>query len=78
MQDYLKATYHSIEAAYQNTIGNASASSWFSTMAGDKPVMAGGGWTDHWYSDDFANTMVDDFSKVINFKMIKSVFAFFH
>ena len=70
-QNYLQATYPSLEEAYQNTIGNASAVSWTSTEFGNKPIMAGGEWLTKPYTSTFANTMLDNFDKIVTFKMIK-------
>ena len=70
-QNYLQATYPSLEEAYQNTIGNASAVSWTSTEYGNKPIMAGGEWLTKPYQSTFANTMLDNFDKIVIFKMIK-------
>ena len=70
-QNYLQATYPSIEEAYQTTVGNASASLWTSTEGGNKPVMAGGEWLTKPYQSTFANAMLDNFDKIVTFKMIK-------
>lgn len=70
-QNYLQATYPSLEAAYQDTIGNATASLWTSTEGGNAPVMAGGGWLTKPYTSTFVDTMLDNFDKIVTYKMIK-------
>ena len=70
-QNYLQATYPSLEAAYRDTIGNASAVTWASTEFGNKPIMAGGAWLTKPYSDDFVDAMLDNFDKIVTYKMIK-------
>ncbi|KAF6229438.1 hypothetical protein HO133_007554 [Letharia lupina] len=72
-QNYLQATYPSLEAAYELTIGNASAASWTSTEGGNKPVMAGGEWLTKPYSSTFVNTMLDNFDKIVTYKMINYI-----
>ena len=53
------------------TIGNASASSWTSTMGGNHPVMAGGEWLTKPYKSTFVDAMLDNFDKIVTYKMIK-------
>lgn len=70
-ENYLQATYPSLEASYELTIGNASASSWTSAEAGNAPIMAGGEWLTKPYSSNFVDTMLDNFDKIVTWKMIK-------
>lgn len=70
-QNYLQATYPSLEASYQTIIGNASASLWTSTASGNKPIMAGGQWLTKPYTSNFVDAMLDNFDKIVTYKMIK-------
>lgn len=72
-QNYLQATYPSLEAAYQQIIGNASASSWASTEFGNHPIMPGGEWLTKPYKDTFVDAMLDNFDKIVTYKMINYI-----